>query len=654
MKKLRVIPSVLMMVACIAVLCIGVLSIKPIENTIGGTINISAAKANLSVSCYINGQQVMAPTKTVGGVDFTIPSEYLNFDVSNVSSAALAPQKVLRVRIENEGNEELGAFFYNSANGLGADGLATFDSLAKELPINNAQGKQVAKATFSPYAHLAPDSYVDLYAIIELTTLSDTADSATFNFDVNVENYVSNVTILDNEIGYIDITTADERLVKLPLSFYNDADCLTFYDENDDLVAEPIECVIPNTSSYWKELPKMPNTVKYLLIPESYSYILYEQPVPSSVEMLQTSTLYATCMSWEDDKPAPFGAVIKCGNTQWTSSYNGYDYEDATENFSGTGSGYLKTLIVNDKNGVEGLFGVSGSTSAKASGNPYTEITGTPWNHTLDNIVFGPDVESLAYKVPAKNVVIPAGLKASAYSDMAINSFVQNLTFGEGITTLGGSIANNTSLKALHLPNSLNTLTTNCKGLTSLDLLYLPDEITTWGTSIFDNSPTYSIGTQALISYSDVIDDGTGEPTNPSGFYFTAFSSIGYYDVIFRYGMGYPHGIVCNSITILSGDMSEEAGMPLVLLTIGEGVTGWIELFNGGIYLGDEDGGLTIVVEAGTGSVSGILPVHSEWTTTWTKTVNGVSTSNVTSLSRDANYDTIFTVYIEIPETDDE
>ena len=642
MKKLRMLPSVLMLVACIAVLCVGVLSIKPIENTIGGTINISAAKANVEVSCYINGQQVMAPTKTVGGVDFTIPSEYLNFDVSNVSSADLAPQKVLRVRIENEGSEQLGAFFYNAANGLGSDGLATFDSLAKELPINNAQGKQVAKATFSPYAHLAPDSYVDLYAIIELTTLSDTADSATFNFDVNVENYVSNVTILDNEIGYIDITTADERLVKLPLSFYNDSNCLTFYDENDDLVAEPIECVIPNTSTYGEELPKMPNTVKYLLIPESYSTISEQQRIPSSVEILQTSTLHATCASWDADKPAPFGAVIMCGNIQWTSSYNGYDYEDATENFSGTGTGNLKTLIVNDKNGVEGLFGVSGSTSAKASGNPYTEITGTPWNHTLENLVFGPDVESLAYKVPAKNVVIPAGLKASAYSDMAINEYVQNLTFGEGITTLGGSIANNTSLKALHLPSSLKTFTTDCKGLTSLDLLYLPDEITTWGTSIFDNSTTYSLGAYANISGGDVDHDpDSDEVLNPEKYYFTAFSLGIKFDLIFRNGINHVH-VSTNSITVLAGTIGDEFGVDCNLI-IGNGVTA---VYCDSVAYPDRNSDMTIIVRAGSTEIFSSLPDCDDDISVeiiWTKTVNGVSTRGVTSIERNLNYDTIYT-----------
>ena len=436
MKRLRIFPSVLMLVACIAVLCIGVLSIKPIENTIGGTINISAAKANIEVSCYINGQQVMAPTKTVGGVDFTIPSEYIGFDVENISDVAYAPQKILRVRIENEGNEELGAFFYNSANGLGADGLATFDSLAKELPINNAQGKQVAKATFSPYAHLAPDSYVDLYAIIELTTLSDTADSATFNFDVNVENYIYNTALSSDGANY-QILVSDTRLLKLPSSI---EDAESDYNATLPNLDGTREVVIPNSSMYAKSpMFYCCTQLEYLLLPQSVQTIPLHSYDGVSLKMLQTSTLNVGNQNNRLPFSAAFGGdYVSNDALKYSVTYGANTYQVQSEITA------LKTLIINDEEGANKLYSVD------AGGT----INGTAWDYMLDNIVLGPDVESLACKIPAKNVVIPAGYDSSVYTNMAINGDVENLTVADGITRLGENAFNNcTTLVSVHLPD---------------------------------------------------------------------------------------------------------------------------------------------------------------------------------------------------------
>ncbi len=93
MKKFKILPSLIMLVLCIGVLAVGVYALSPISNSIAGTINITAGKASIAITGYIDNTEVYPRTELHGNMDWTIDSSKLNFDASNYYFADQVPTK---------------------------------------------------------------------------------------------------------------------------------------------------------------------------------------------------------------------------------------------------------------------------------------------------------------------------------------------------------------------------------------------------------------------------------------------------------------------------------------------------------------------------------------------------------------------------------
>ena len=61
MKRLKFLPTILMLVLCVGVLAIGIYAITPSKNTIDGTITIGASPAEVQIDCYV-GDSTGTPT----------------------------------------------------------------------------------------------------------------------------------------------------------------------------------------------------------------------------------------------------------------------------------------------------------------------------------------------------------------------------------------------------------------------------------------------------------------------------------------------------------------------------------------------------------------------------------------------------------------
>lgn len=206
MKRLKLIPSVLMLVLCVGMLAVGIYAIKPLTNTISGTINISAGSASLQISAYVNDEEYELPSngKTMNGITWDlIEANALSFDASSATSADQVLPKVIRLRLENLTNEELGAFFYNGQEStLDANGCATYASLMHEANIYKAGEEEtpkniIATVEFSTYTYLAPKASIDMYAIFEAKAIDSQSLTGLFDFKLKVENYSPNQTTSD-------------------------------------------------------------------------------------------------------------------------------------------------------------------------------------------------------------------------------------------------------------------------------------------------------------------------------------------------------------------------------------------------------------------------------------------------------------------------
>ena len=75
-RRLKIIPSVLLLVLCLGILGVGIYAAKPASNTISGTVTVNAANARVLVDTYLeeigNGNKIATQldTRTVGTIEF--------------------------------------------------------------------------------------------------------------------------------------------------------------------------------------------------------------------------------------------------------------------------------------------------------------------------------------------------------------------------------------------------------------------------------------------------------------------------------------------------------------------------------------------------------------------------------------------------------
>ena len=77
MKKLKILPSILMLVLCVGVLAIGVFALAPTENTITGTITINSTNPEFKIQVYktvIDSNGTVVEAKEAVGGEYTVRS----------------------------------------------------------------------------------------------------------------------------------------------------------------------------------------------------------------------------------------------------------------------------------------------------------------------------------------------------------------------------------------------------------------------------------------------------------------------------------------------------------------------------------------------------------------------------------------------------
>ena len=280
MKKIKILPSILMLIACVAVLSVGVFAVAPTQNTISGSITINASNTPVEINLLIDGEQVSGYPKTVrSGLDMDIDQSLL-FDGSVVNSAIEVPDHVITIMVQNKSQNALGVYFHqtpaendtyaSTEDGIEANYAKLGNIQTEKVIYSNADG-DIVKATLTPYLYCAPESTdysFDLaemnirFSMENLSSLNVTEEA--FSFDLRIEPYVANVTKteLDSAAGDAEYNDGDvtltestnkitKKFVKLPNdSTYTMLHGLQFYNHTD-LKSIVIPNNIEKISSYF-------------------------------------------------------------------------------------------------------------------------------------------------------------------------------------------------------------------------------------------------------------------------------------------------------------------------------------------------------------------------------------------------------------------
>ncbi len=191
MKKSKIIPGILLLVLCVAVLAVGVYAASPANNKISGTIKVNAADAQVEITAYfesINANNIASKTLiTRTGGELTL-NKKLVFELSGVNSAEdfeVSCRKTIVLEIKNNSSKSLGVFF--SEGEVPEDGADDINiATTKDISYG---GENVAKLTYDGYKELPGNSTISTNLVVSINSIDVESLETLFNFDLTIETF---------------------------------------------------------------------------------------------------------------------------------------------------------------------------------------------------------------------------------------------------------------------------------------------------------------------------------------------------------------------------------------------------------------------------------------------------------------------------------
>ena len=183
MKKIKILPSILMLTLCVAILGVGVFAVAPTQNTIQGAITLDVVNMPLKIRCYLDTTEEQNLQKSFNevrtGIKWTDGIQDLRFDLSSANTIEDVPERKLIVQIENPTNNILVAYFTKNGEEV------TTDILKSETSID------VANVTLDDSTILNSESTIEMTIVLKASSfLTGTAQTASINYGLVVEEPV--------------------------------------------------------------------------------------------------------------------------------------------------------------------------------------------------------------------------------------------------------------------------------------------------------------------------------------------------------------------------------------------------------------------------------------------------------------------------------
>ena len=222
MKKIKLLPSVLMLVLCVAVLAIGVYAAAPVSHSIQGSISVSAAGARVKIGVYLDnldGDDTLISNEidTRQSDQLNIIANSLTFNCSSATTASEVDAINVYLKIENKSSIDLGAYF-PVGEGTTAATAADIASV-KHLDGTSTSGtiSDVVKCQFGPYTQVASNATAYLKLDLSLAKLSHfEAVTVGLNLTLNLENYNANLA----EVAGVNVYTNNQNVALTPATTY--------------------------------------------------------------------------------------------------------------------------------------------------------------------------------------------------------------------------------------------------------------------------------------------------------------------------------------------------------------------------------------------------------------------------------------------------
>ena len=222
MKKLKLLPSILMLIACVAILGVGVFAVAPTQNKISGSISINASNTSVKIEFLTNGVLKETHNEVRGGVSWDLSD--VAFDTATVNTVEEVSPIVFTIRITNlSSTQGLGVYFFDTSTSLAMEdekngdviihygGTAKAENILLKQTIyasgaEKTDANKIADVWFTPYTYLAKDDgnttdeeldVVEMNATLTCFQLPGETVANDFSFQLNIEPYYANIASED-------------------------------------------------------------------------------------------------------------------------------------------------------------------------------------------------------------------------------------------------------------------------------------------------------------------------------------------------------------------------------------------------------------------------------------------------------------------------
>lgn len=263
MKRVKLLPSILLLVLCVGILGMGIFAANPIKSNVTGTISVTAANSEVEITAYLNkveeASKISDTFVTRKGATILLNNSALKFDAGSVNAAQDLHKKNIILQIKNNSQvKDLGAYFLTGT--IGANGTQ-LTNIATNKQLDGKMGEtlveDVVSARFTHYTQIPKGETANITMELMLNNIYYEEINVPVNLSVNIEEYDPSLAIVSDGTAWHSGTEEPTNALGETYDFYLDTDDYNIYKKEESgwvLIANikgDMANIEINESGYW-------------------------------------------------------------------------------------------------------------------------------------------------------------------------------------------------------------------------------------------------------------------------------------------------------------------------------------------------------------------------------------------------------------------
>ena len=224
MKKTRLFQSVMMLLACVALLVVGIYAVSPAQNNVTGTITVIASNVEVEITAYSSTNKSAATkiSDTITARTSTpvpIYDNKLEFDGSNVANSDAVADMTMVLEIKNKSaSKTLGAFFLKDATlpaTLTRANITTSMDFDGKTADSTKTATDLVTVALQDYTEIGAGQTEDLVCTFSLNSLTDYDMNVDFTLPLVIHDYDEDLV---DKSSSVTISTESDKSVSIQTS----------------------------------------------------------------------------------------------------------------------------------------------------------------------------------------------------------------------------------------------------------------------------------------------------------------------------------------------------------------------------------------------------------------------------------------------------